>query len=60
MKEIKRRESELLVKVCKKNDVPRKLIYSLIDTAKEELYENNTQSQRIKKYQNLIDFHYNK
>ena len=57
MKEIKRRELELLARVCNKNNVPLKLAKDLLKTAEKLSYENVSQGARIKEYQELIDFH---
>ncbi|MCJ7989289.1 DNA modification system-associated small protein [Priestia sp. YIM B13446] len=57
MKEVKRRELELLAKVCKQNDIPLKLASQLIRSAEKLSYENVSQSVRTKEYQDLIDFH---
>jgi hypothetical protein len=57
MKEIKRRELELLAKVCNQNDVPLKLAKDLIKASEKFSYENVSTGARIKEYQNLIDFH---
>lgn len=57
MNKIKRREIEILVKVCKQNDIPLKLAKTLLKTAKSLSYENHTQTARQKEYQNLINFY---
>ncbi|MEH7158956.1 DNA modification system-associated small protein [Neobacillus drentensis] len=57
MKEIKRRELELLADVCNKNDVPLKLAKDLIKASEKFTYENVSPGARIKEYQDLIDFH---
>lgn len=57
MKEIKRREIELLAKVCNQHNVPLKLAKDLIKSAEKLSYENVSQGARIKEYQDLIDFH---
>jgi hypothetical protein len=57
MKEIRRRELELLAKVCNNNNVPLKLAKDLIKAAGKLSYDNTTQGARIKEYQELIDFH---
>ncbi|MEI2361825.1 DNA modification system-associated small protein [Priestia megaterium] len=57
MKEVKRRELELLARVCKQNDIPLKLASQLIRSAEKLSYENVSQSVRTKEYQDLIDFH---
>ncbi|MDU9691115.1 MULTISPECIES: DNA modification system-associated small protein [Priestia] len=57
MKEVKRKELELLARVCKQNDIPLKLASQLIRSAEKLSYENVSQSVRTKEYQDLIDFH---
>ncbi|WP_077622432.1 DNA modification system-associated small protein [Sediminibacillus massiliensis] len=57
MKEIKRREIELLAKKCIEHDIPLKLAKDLLRTAEELSYQNHSQGARIKEYQELIDFH---
>ncbi|MED3896437.1 hypothetical protein P4797_15845 [Priestia aryabhattai] len=57
MKEVKRRELELLARVCKQNDIPLKLASQLIRSAEKLSYENVSQSVRTKEYQDLIDFY---
>lgn len=57
MKEVKRRELELLARVCKQNDISLKLASQLIRSAEKLSYENVSQSVRTKEYQDLIDFH---
>jgi hypothetical protein len=57
MKEIKRREIELLAKVCHQNEIPLKLAKDLIKSAENLTYENVSQGARIKEYKDLIDFH---
>ncbi|OAT86011.1 hypothetical protein A6P54_17855 [Bacillus sp. MKU004] len=58
MKEMQRREIEIMSKVCNRNNVPPKLGRLLVKLAKDESYENNSQPARIKEYQSLIDFHF--
>ncbi|GAA0503205.1 hypothetical protein GCM10008986_33550 [Salinibacillus aidingensis] len=57
MKEVKRREIELLAKTAYDNDVPLKLAKDLLKTAEKLSYENHTQGSRVKEYQDLIYFH---
>lgn len=59
MKEIKRRELELLAKLCKQDNLPLKLAMELIRSAEKYAYENNTQGARIDDYHKLIK-HYTK
>ncbi|KPL57690.1 hypothetical protein CN378_17960 [Bacillus sp. AFS015802] len=58
MKDMKRRETELMSKVCTRNNVPPKLGRLLVKLSEREAYENNSQQTRIKEYQSLIDFHF--
>lgn len=57
MKEIKRREIELLAKICYQNNLPLKLAKDLLKEAEKLSYENVSQGGRIKEYQDLINFH---
>lgn len=57
LKEIKRREIELLAKKCLNNNIPLKLAKDLLKTAGKLSYENQTQRSRVKEYQELIYFH---
>jgi hypothetical protein len=57
MKEIKRREIELLAKICYQNNLSLKLAKNLIKEAEKLSYENVSQGGRIKEYQDLINFH---
>ncbi|WP_188207543.1 DNA modification system-associated small protein [Alkalibacillus aidingensis] len=57
MKEIERREIEILANICYKNDVPLKLGKDLLKTAKNLSYENHSDRARVKEYQDLIYFH---
>ena len=57
MNKIQRREIEILVKVCKRHDIPLKLAKTLLKTAKSFSYENQTQTARRKEYQDIISFH---
>ncbi|MFD0824423.1 DNA modification system-associated small protein [Neobacillus sp. M.A.Huq-85] len=57
MKEIRRREIELLAKICYENNFHLKLAKDLIKVAERLSYENVSQGARIKEYQELIDFH---
>lgn len=59
MNKITRRETEILVKVCKEYDIPLKLARTLLKTAKRLSYENQTQAARQKEYQDIITFHSN-
>ncbi|MGD6873736.1 DNA modification system-associated small protein [Sutcliffiella horikoshii] len=56
MKEVQRRELELLAKICNKNGVPLKLARDLIKTAEKHSYENISASTRVTEYQELIKF----
>jgi hypothetical protein len=57
LKEIKRRELELLAKICYQNNIPLKLAKELIRSAERLSYENVSQSARINEYQELIDYY---
>ncbi|MGE6486898.1 DNA modification system-associated small protein [Paenisporosarcina sp. NPDC076898] len=57
MKESKRRELELLHKLCKEKNISTALAQDLITSSKKFSYENVTQSARIKEYQELINYH---
>ena len=57
MKEMERRELELLAKVCYKNEIPLKLAKDLIKTAKKLSYENATNGARMMEYDELIRIH---
>ncbi|WP_404448101.1 hypothetical protein LG307_03350 [Sutcliffiella horikoshii] len=56
MKEVQRRELELLAKICNKNGVPLRLARDLIKTAEKYSYENISASTRVTEYQELIKF----
>lgn len=58
MKDLKRREIELMSKVCARNGVPSKLGRLLVKLAEKEAYENNSETFRIKEYQTLINLHF--
>lgn len=57
LNKIQRREIELLVKISNQYDVPRDLIKTLLNTAKNFSYENQTASARKNEYHNLIRFY---
>ncbi|WP_043931899.1 DNA modification system-associated small protein [Bacillus sp. EB01] len=54
MKEIEKRELELLAKICHRNGIPLKLAKQLIKSAKDFSYENVSQSTRTSEYNDLI------
>lgn len=56
MKEIKRRELELLVNTCKKHNLPFKMVNTLLKTAEKNTYENKPSSIRKKELLDLIEF----
>lgn len=56
MNEIKKREIELLARVCIKNDIPLKLAKELIIAAQKHSYENVSQGSRINEYEELIKY----
>ncbi|MFD1739512.1 DNA modification system-associated small protein [Bacillus salitolerans] len=57
MSNIKDQELELLAKVSKENNIPIKLVHTLLKTAEKFSYENQSASARKKEYLNLINFH---
>ena len=57
MKEIKRREINLLNKLCSDEGIPVELANQLLKSAKKFSYENVPATARTKDYQDLIDFH---
>ncbi|USL34827.1 DNA modification system-associated small protein [Priestia megaterium] len=57
MKEVKRRELELLAKICNQSNIPLKLTGELIRSAEKLSYENVSQSTRIKEYEDLISYY---
>ncbi|NMA91042.1 MAG: hypothetical protein GX972_06900 [Amphibacillus sp.] len=57
MKKNQRRKIELLVKVSNEYDVPRNLMKTLLDTAKNFTYENQTATARKKEYHDLVRFY---
>lgn len=60
LKEMERREIELLAKVCNQNNIPLRLAKDLLKTAKKLSYENVTSGARIKEYEEIIHMHTNK
>ncbi|WP_102345884.1 DNA modification system-associated small protein [Bacillus sp. Marseille-P3661] len=56
MKEIKKREIELLAKVCNQNNISLKLAREIIRASEKFSYENVSQGNRINEYQELIDY----
>lgn len=57
MKDIKKREIELLARVCKQNDLPIPLASDLIKTAKKFAYETVSSSQRVTEYLDIVTYH---
>lgn len=57
LNKVQRREIELLVKISNQYEVPRDLIKTLLDTAKNFSYENQTDSARRNEYHDLIRFY---
>jgi len=53
----RRRELELLHKLCKEHNISTTLAQELITSSKKFSYENVNQSTRIKEYQELINYH---
>jgi hypothetical protein len=60
MKEINRRETELLAKVCNENGIPLKLARDLIKAAESYSYRNVSAGERNKEYLDLINYNFNK
>lgn len=60
MSEFKRKERALLMTICREEKVPFALGEQLLKTAEISTYEVNTAPSRVKKYNDLINFHYNK
>lgn len=59
LKESKKRELVLLNKLCKQHNISIHLAQELLVTSNKFMYENESQSARIKEYKNLFDY-YNK
>ena len=57
MKEIKRKEQQLLANICYQNKIPLKLASELIKAAEKFSYENVSQGTKLKEYQELIDLY---
>ncbi|KKK39222.1 hypothetical protein WQ57_05520 [Mesobacillus campisalis] len=57
MKQIEKRELELLAKICNQNNIPLKLAKELLKTSKKLSYENVTAGARIKEYEELINIY---
>lgn len=60
MANLKERKLELLAKVCKENDLPIKMVHTLLQDAEKFSYENASEGARKKKYTDLIDFYIKK
>lgn len=60
MSEFKKKERALLMTICREEKVPFALGEQLLKTAETSTYEINTTSSRVKKYSDLITYHYNK
>ncbi|MBM7691633.1 hypothetical protein JOC77_001040 [Peribacillus deserti] len=56
MKDNRKRELEVLNRVCKQNDIPIKLASELLKAAKKFSYENVPNGTRITEYQDLIKY----
>lgn len=59
MKEIRRKELELLEKICKQNNVSLKLAREVIKTSRKFSYENVSKGNRLNEYEKLIDYYSN-
>ncbi|WP_372459265.1 DNA modification system-associated small protein [Alkalihalobacillus deserti] len=57
MKEIKRREFELLTNICKDHELPHDLVSKLLKTSEINSYENKPSRVRKKELLDLIEFH---
>ncbi|UYZ24029.1 DNA modification system-associated small protein [Mesobacillus jeotgali] len=58
MKEITRRETELLARICNENGIPLKLARDLIKTAESYSYKNVSAGERNKEYLDLIKYNF--
>ncbi|WP_419883516.1 DNA modification system-associated small protein [Peribacillus sp. B-H-3] len=56
MKDNKKRELEVLNRVCTQNDISVKLVSELIRAAKKFSYENVSDGTRVTEYQDLIKY----
>jgi len=59
LKESKKRELILLNNLCKEHNISLNLAQELLVTSNKFMYENISQSARIKEYKSLLDY-YNK
>ncbi|WP_369293395.1 DNA modification system-associated small protein [Alkalihalophilus pseudofirmus] len=57
MKEIKKRESELLSSICEKYNLSQDLLNKLLKTSEINSYENKPSRLRKKELIDLINFH---
>ena len=60
MKEMEKREIELLADLCIKNNIPIKLARDLLNTAKKFSYENVSDGARLKEYEEFIEIYMQK
>ncbi|MDX5475918.1 MAG: hypothetical protein LPK00_10335 [Bacillaceae bacterium] len=56
MRNVMRREFELLEKICNQKGIPIKLASELINAANKHSYENVSRGARISEYENLIKY----
>lgn len=59
MRNIKKEETKILAEICRKNDLPVKIIQLLLRSAKKHSYENISASARKKEYLELIQYYSN-
>lgn len=57
MSALKKEEAKVLVEMCKKNDLPVKIVQLLLKSAEKFSYENTSPNARKKEYLDLIDFY---
>ena len=60
MSEFKKKERALLMTICMSEKVPIALGEQLLKNAEALSYENQTPSSRVKQYNELINFYFNK
>lgn len=60
MKEMKRREIELLARICNEKKVPLKLAGEILKTSETFSYQNVSAGERNKAYLKLINYYFKK
>lgn len=60
MSEIKKKERALLMSICMAEKVPVALGEQLLKSAETLSYEVQSTASRVKQYNDLINFHFNK